>query len=495
VQLHSAGIETPKAETGTMWKPWGRLLVACGIAILLVNAFYGFQGTAKSLGSFEFVSQFGSGNLAERLSPSQQAKLLPIAFQQSPIERVSDVKSMDAKPPVSQVSNNIPPCKNCPDAQSGCACKECSDCDVSTLDAQARVRPESGNRFRKTLFGLLPMPLPASYLEGIDVQRRDFESGLTRPEWASYFAGVWKLGGWWYFYLVGLVFKTPLPLLFLIVVATSVNIFLKSDQRQWLGWLCLAAPAFAVLFVISINTGLNRYLRYGLPMLPFLILWGASASRACSLRPKLVSVVLAVCLAMYGWVALSSGPHWLGYFNRLAGGADRAHYWYADSNIDWGQDLGLVQEWIEDHPDAKSKIHLAYFGSYGPSCLDIDYRVPPALQPLCCRTTESDRMEMGPLPGWYILSKNYLIGHPMPLEDEHGRLLFYRGSPFVYFQWFQPVDRIGQSTLVYHLKAEDVNPIREKLGLPLIPTQKAAPSMPESVPTDASIAAMSNYPG
>jgi hypothetical protein len=80
VQLHSAGIETPKAETGTMWKPWGRLLVACGIAILLVNAFYGFQGTAKSLGSFEFVSQFGSGNLAERLSPSQQAKLLPIAF-------------------------------------------------------------------------------------------------------------------------------------------------------------------------------------------------------------------------------------------------------------------------------------------------------------------------------------------------------------------------------------------------------------------------------
>jgi hypothetical protein len=104
-------------------------------------------------------------------------------------------------------------------------------------------------------------------------------------------------------------------------------------------------------------------------------------------------------------------------------------------------------------------------------------------------------MEMGPLPGWYILSKNYLIGHPMPLEDEHGRLLFYRGSPFVYFQWFQPVDRIGQSTLVYHLKAEDVNPIREKLGLPLIPTQKAAPSMPESVPTDASIAAMSNYPG
>ncbi len=494
--LYSRGVENKRIEPIVAPRSWVRLGVACGLALLLVNVFYGFQGTGRNLGSFDFVSQFGSGNSVMQISEDQRAKLIPIAFLQSPLTGKTDSLTSISKSLGATKVQSAPACESCGSGlqDAGCACSDCPDCEASTAAAQSIALPEIGNRFRKTVLGYFAIPLPASYLEGIDVQRRDFESGLIRPEWASYFAGKWKSGGWWYFYLVGLLFKTPFPLLVLLVIATASCFVLKYDQRQWLGWMCIAAPAIAVLFVISINTGLNRYLRYALPVLPFLIIWGASATRLGRQRPRLSAVVLGMCLAVYGWASISSGPHWLGYFNQLAGGSERAHYWFADSNVDWGQDLGLVRDWIKNHPEVKSNVHLAYFGSYGPSCLNIDYRVPPILRSLSSRMSESDSLEMGPLPGWYIVSKNYLIGHPMPIEDENGRLLFHRGAPFAYFHWFNPVDRIGQSTLVYHLTIDDVNPIRSKLGLPLIAPPATPLSLPNSTLLDPSFATIGDSP-
>jgi hypothetical protein len=78
----------------------------------------------------------------------------------------------------------------------------------------------------------------------------------------------------------------------------------------------------------------------------------------------------------------------------------------------------------------------------------------------------------------------------MPIEDQHGRLLFHRGSPFAYFQWFMPVDRIGCSTLVYHLTHDDVNPFRKKLGLPLIALPDESPARPSNVSPDSTIVAV-----
>lgn len=467
---------------------FGKLGFACGVSLLLVNAFYGFQGTGKSLSEFAFVSQFGSGNPVAQIPEIQRAKLLPVAFLENPLLSKSESISSHTETREIVETALAVECDHCCSVlqDPGCTCSDCSDVDI----ALAANLPKTGNRFAKTILGYSATPLPASYVEGIDIQRRDFESGLTRPEWASYFAGNWKSGGWWYFYLVGLAFKTPLPLLFLIGLATLACFLSKNSRSNSIGWLCLSAPAVSILLVISINTGLNRYLRYALPVLPFLIIWGASAIRIGQWRPRFSAIAVAACLVSYGWLSLSSGPHWLGYFNSLAGGAERAHYWYADSNIDWGQDLGLIRAWLQKHPEAKDKIHVAYFGSYGPSSLGIEYSVPPSLGSPCHRTTEADRTEMGPRPGWFIVSKNYLIGHPMPIEDQHGRLLFHRGSPFAYFQWFKPVDRIGCSTLVYHLTHDDVNPFRKKLGLPLIALPDESPARPSNVSPDSTIVAV-----
>jgi hypothetical protein len=61
-------------------------------------------------------------------------------------------------------------------------------------DDQQSGAIESGNRFRGSWLGLLPVPLPGDYVLGIDLQKRDFES-----RWPSYLRGDWRDRGWWYY--------------------------------------------------------------------------------------------------------------------------------------------------------------------------------------------------------------------------------------------------------------------------------------------------------
>jgi hypothetical protein len=69
-------------------------------------------------------------------------------------------------------------------------------------------------------------------------------------------------------------------------------------------------------------------------------------------RP-LAPLLVALCAAS----AYSTFPHWLGYFNELAGGV-RAGWWHLeDSNVDWGQDLMFLNEWIDTHPSVRP-IHV-----------------------------------------------------------------------------------------------------------------------------------------
>ena len=71
-------------------------------------------------------------------------------------------------------------------------------------DDRDAYRHPAGNRFRGTLAGSLPVPLPAELVYGIDTQKIDFENGM-----GSYLLGEWKpAGGWWYYYLVCAAVKT-----------------------------------------------------------------------------------------------------------------------------------------------------------------------------------------------------------------------------------------------------------------------------------------------
>ena len=380
--------------------PMFQLIVVPLGAMTLVNCFYRFEGSFSPIGKFEFVSQTLSG----------------VEF--------------------------------------------CEGCGL-----------QKGNRFSQGWLSWVPVPLPANYLLGMDVQRSDFERGSYDPAWKSYLFGTWQAGGWWYFYLVGLFFKEPLVVWVLAAIATVYSVLVPPGRRQSLVVYSILVPSLMLLLVVSVNTGVNRYVRYALPLLPLLYIWisqlaqtpEASSEISKGFETKLPAsrgLMVRQGLTVSGCITIAVGtmlcsPNWLSYFNMVAGGPRNDYRVLCDSNVDWGQDLPAVKHWLEMHPEAKQNLHMAFFGSFDPASLGVSYRLPPTLKTTGIDPWGSIEQVNVLEDGWYIVSKNYLLGHPMPAPDGRNRLVFSEPSDagFSYFEQLEPLETIGNSMFVFKIDA------------------------------------------
>ena len=70
--------------------------------------------------------------------------------------------------------------------------------------------------------------------------------------------------------------------------------------------------------------------------------------------------MLFALLGSYLFENLKVYPYYLTYFNQIAGGPSGGYRYVVDSNIDWGQDLKRLADWVEKN-DIK-KINFDYFG-------------------------------------------------------------------------------------------------------------------------------------
>lgn len=206
--------------------------------------------------------------------------------------------------------------------------------------SEALVGPETpsargarpGNRFAGTWMGRVPVPFPENYVLGIDVQKRDFE----RKMW-SYLRGEWRFGGWWYYYLYALAIKVPLGTWILAALALLVSILSREYRAGWRNELVVLAPALAILWIVSSQTGFSCHMRYVLPLFPFLFVWISKVGKAIDLGHRVVAMCAGIAVAWSVVSSLSVYPHSLSYFNELVGGPRGGPAHLLDSNIDWGQ--------------------------------------------------------------------------------------------------------------------------------------------------------------
>src|SRR5207247_4503613 len=126
----------------------------------------------------------------------------------------------------------------------------------------------SGNDVEGSWLGRVPVPLPADFLRGIDVQRREFEPGNSRP---SYLAGETRQGGWWYYYLYALAVKVPLGAWALVLWGLILTLIHHRSSAHWTDEVTLWVPVVVILGIVSSQTGFNHHLRYVFPIFPFVI--------------------------------------------------------------------------------------------------------------------------------------------------------------------------------------------------------------------------------
>lgn len=276
-----------------------------------------------------------------------------------------------------------------------------------------------GNRFSNSWLAELPVPVPRQFLIGLDLQKKDFEKFPHQ----SYLRGEWRQGGWWYYYLYAAAVKLPIGLWLLGLTAVVTRVRQRAGcSAQKLGEVVLLIPACVLFAIVSSETAFNHHFRYTLPCFgPLLVLTsGVMVDAGKWLR----FWIIGNC----GWIAVASAiaaPHSLSYFNEIAGGMRHGGTHLLHSNLDWGQDLVALKEWIDANADAEAgPVHIAYYGFFDP----LAYGVPAEISPQgpFWGTPPKD---WSFVPGWYAVSVNYLHGTEWRLQNPHAYTPLLKQTP------------------------------------------------------------------
>ncbi len=151
----------------------------------------------------------------------------------------------------------------------------------------------------------------------------------------------------WYFMIVNVVRKIPIPLLLLVVIGGIGPTPLKLRGVKEIGIGILLVSAF---------TGMVPLARYVLPAVPFLALAGARGIGV--IGGKGGAVVALLLWYIVGTIA--HYPHFVSYANELVGPREKRYEVLADSNLDWGQALPDLA--LHARREGIGTIRFSYFG-------------------------------------------------------------------------------------------------------------------------------------
>ena len=346
-----------------------------------------------------------------------------------------------------------------------------------SLDVGRQIAQFRQNRFKNTLIGDLPVPLPEYYIRGFDEQRFESEGvpakALVSPEEAAsmgadaeklvgypvYLNGELRTESWWYYYLATLAYKVPEGTWLLVVMSIVVFAISSQPRIAWANECILWTFPLVLMATMSFATNIALGLRYVLPIAPYIfVLVGKLAPwSARSIRRKIVIIMFIVATTLS---SISHHPHYLSYFNNVAGGASRGSEHLIDSNLDWGQDLILLQRWLQKNAPGEG-IGVAYFGQINPQIFvlrkqPLQWYLPPALPGTLSSLPAHD--VTGPRPGLYAVSASLVRGLPWRVYTNDSWRWYpfpARENAFSYFQELNPVAQIGYSIFIYRVTVSD----------------------------------------
>ncbi|HEY2982042.1 MAG TPA: glycosyltransferase family 39 protein [Anaerolineales bacterium] len=259
--------------------------------------------------------------------------------------------------------------------------------------------------------------------------------------------------------------KEPLALHVLTLIALAFGISGALQPLYTRRWLAARFTVVAFLVVIavywgvSIRSNLHIGVRHVLPTFPFIYILVASEIASLDRRLRGAStegalphneagepgpgwrpaanwgfrpigafrMLLGALLAWQAVTVLRAHPSYLAYFNEIAGGPDGGYQYVVDSNLDWGQDLKRLAEFVEER--GIPEIHFDYFGTADPAYyLKEKYRAFSS----CA----------GPQKGWVAVSAMSYQGSRAKPECDYRRWLPME----------KLVTKIGYSIFVFRLE-------------------------------------------
>jgi hypothetical protein len=267
---------------------------------------------------------------------------------------------------------------------------------------------------------------PESYILGM----ADVIAWGTRNCWL--FGRAYATGKWFYF-PVAFIVKSNIALLLLL---PSGLIFLYFVRERWREGMFLLAPA-AVFFVFASSSNFNTGVRHILPIYGFLIVISSAGAVWLCRKFAAFRYVLIALLVLNATAAIRAAPAYLAFANDLWGGVEHSHMIFSDSNVETGQSMKLVSEYL-----ARKDVKDCWIATF------VHPEMVRSVQP--CR----------PMPsGTRIMVSRDLID-PVPVVIEGSVLISDMelpprgGDEYVPISKSDPIALIGGNTFVYRGRFE-----------------------------------------
>lgn len=223
--------------------------------------------------------------------------------------------------------------------------------------------------FLKTVVACFLLLTIFYYFVGLNIF--DLLSGIaiqfSRDGTSAYLFGHISYTGWWYYYPITFIIKTPITILVILAI-----IIIKSkicDYKKY--YILLLFPI--VLFLASLFSRIDIGLRYLLPIYLFIFLVIGSIITSLVFKNIYFKISFAILCFWYLASFILITPNQLTYFNELVGGPKNGAKFLVDSNIDWGQDLKRLKKYL-DASNISKPIYLSYFGTADADYYQIDYQ-------------------------------------------------------------------------------------------------------------------------
>ncbi len=199
----------------------------------------------------------------------------------------------------------------------------------------------------------------APYASGL----RDMFGMLDRGR-SSFAWGHYGLEGVWWYFPLALAVKTPLAALAL-ALAGAVSMA-RSFRKEYI-WL-LVPPL--VYFIAASASKMQIGFRHVMPALTFMAILAGIGTVSVA-RSRVLPAAAAPLLLLWGWGLVRTWPHYLAYFNELAGGPANGYKFLVDSNLDWGQDVKALADRLAGM--GNPPVVFSYFGVARPERYGIRY--------------------------------------------------------------------------------------------------------------------------
>ena len=210
----------------------------------------------------------------------------------------------------------------------------------------------------------------------------------------------------------------------------------------------------SIYWIFSIRSRLNIGVRHILPTLPFI--YALTARQIANLIKGRITERISnyiggwqlfylywerikkgfIIIILFMWAILSVVlvyPSFVAYFNEMTGGPNNGYKYVVDSNLDWGQDILRLAEYIKNNNI--KEIKLDYF-----SGAPAEYYIKTA-------TIQSYNREI-PQKGWLAVSATIYSGackgDKIPCS--------YNERAYTWLDQYKPIARIGYSIFVYKIE-------------------------------------------